>query len=239
MALGFCCYYLMQTGRPVLRWLLVVLCVGLMVSARANALITLLPALFFLWLTEKKRLSAKRSMTLVIVAVIITGIAANTLIPGGILTAISERQKDFQSLQGGSRLYLPLLTPEWQSFLAVFPVAVLNGWLQPLPGTGGKLIYTAFSAELILIWFIIIGACGKLFSKKDRVFSHFDIFCVLYALPGLIIIGYIVPFAGAIIRYRCIYLPFLLAPFINVYCRYPANIWYSANAWLKRNVVAE
>jgi hypothetical protein len=32
------------------------------------------------------------------------------------------------------------------------------------------------------------------------------------ALLGMLLIGYIIPFVGAIVRYRSIYLPFLLAP---------------------------
>ncbi|MDO6432136.1 hypothetical protein Q4E93_16155 [Flavitalea sp. BT771] len=36
--------------------------------------------------------------------------------------------------------------------------------------------------------------------------------CLLLALPGMLLIGYIIPFVGAIVRYRSIYLPFLLAP---------------------------
>jgi hypothetical protein len=37
----------------------------------------------------------------------------------------------------------------------------------------------------------------------------------------MLLIGILVPFAGAIIRYRSIYLPFLLAPFLDRLAHYP------------------
>jgi hypothetical protein len=43
----------------------------------------------------------------------------------------------------------------------------------------------------------------------------FPVCCVIFALTGMLLIGTLVPFAGAIIRYRSIYLPFLLAPFLH------------------------
>jgi hypothetical protein len=59
-------------------------------------------------------------------------------------------------------------------------------------------------------------------------------FCLTLAILGLLLIGYIVPFVGAIIRYRSIYLPFLLFPFLHQlqYYRIPAR-W---NQWLTSHI---
>jgi hypothetical protein len=207
----------------------------LLVLTRANALLTLLPAMLLLFLTEKQRLARGVSIVITLLAAIITGLLVNVFMNGQLLEAICERQHDFQSLAGGSRLYLPLLSPTAGSFAAVFPIALLNGFFQPLPGAGGKLIYTAFAAELLLIWAVAAFGCWLLFRKKNNALSNFDSASLFFALGAMIIIGYMVPFAGAIIRYRSIYLPFLLAPFLHILS--PVKWVQSANAWLYRNVM--
>jgi hypothetical protein len=237
MAIGYFCYYLLQAGKPLRKGILLLVCIAVIVLSRANALITLLPAMFFLFLTEKKMLGKPMAFCLSIASVIVTAIIFNMVMTEGILTAVCERQRDFRALTGGSRIYLPALAPTAGSFLAVFPVALVNGFLQPLPGAGGKSIYTAFSVELLVIWAIILFACWLLIRKKTFRFGSFGISCLLFALPSLTIIGYMVPFAGAIIRYRSIYLPFLLAPFLNIICNYPVTAVQAVNDWLWRNVM--
>ncbi|MEP6746359.1 MAG: hypothetical protein ABJB86_01465 [Bacteroidota bacterium] len=238
MAISYFFYFLLQPGRATVRKLILLLiCVLLMLMSRANAFITLLPAVAFFLLTEKKSLSRGLVAGAIITTVIITAIVINASIQGGILARICERQKDFILLEGGSRIFLPALAPSVASFLTVFPVALINGFFQPFPGAGGKLIYTAFSAELMFMWLIILFACWLMIRKKTIRLSNFDITCLLFALPGMIMIGYMVPFAGAIIRYRTIYLPFLLAPFVNIICDYPVRRAQVINDWFRRNVM--
>jgi len=43
-------------------------------------------------------------------------------------------------------------------------------------------------------------------------------------------IGFFVPFAGTIVRYRSIYLPFLLAPFLHYLRSFP--LFQTLNRWL-------
>ncbi|MEO5683719.1 MAG: hypothetical protein ABIQ88_13830 [Chitinophagaceae bacterium] len=238
MAVGFFYYCLLLVRKLFLKkGILLVICTCIMLLSRANALITLLPALAFLLLAEKKTISRRLTFSVVIVTVMIAAIAINVFMPAGILSAVSERQKDFQSLAGGSRMYLPLLAPTAASFLTVFPVALVNGFFQPLPGSGGKIIYTAFSVELVLIWVIVLFGCWLLIRKKGAMLSNFDISCLLFTIPALLIMGYMVPFAGAIIRYRSIYLPFLLAPLLNVICNRPAAALHTVDQWLYRNIM--
>jgi hypothetical protein len=157
-------------------------------------------------------------------------------IPAGpasaLLRSLSARQQEFQILEGGSRVYLPSLQNSWSSVLRVFPWALRNGLFEPLPGSGGRLVYIAFSLELIVVWGIIIGALFRRIigrrqhllinsqmlkptSPTNKAVSPFIWACLVYSLPGMILVGMIVPFAGAIVRYRSIYLPFLLAPFLH------------------------
>ncbi|HZE83381.1 MAG TPA: hypothetical protein VE035_03685, partial [Puia sp.] len=45
--------------------------------------------------------------------------------------------------------------------------------------------------------------------------------CILLTFTAMLMIGYTVPFVGAIVRYRSIYLPFLLAPFLYALRHHP------------------
>ena len=49
-----------------------------------------------------------------------------------------------------------------------------------------------------------------------QLVNPFSLFCISLALTGYLLIGYTVPFSGAIIRYKALYTIFLLLPFINI-----------------------
>ena len=134
--------------------------------------------------------------------------------------SISSRQQEFTSLEGHSRLSLPLMDGTWTSILKTVPNAIRNGLFEPLPGSGGQIIYLAFSFELLAIWIIIAVALllrpapplAAIPQPAAPRHTPFTLFCMIFALSGLIIIGATVPFVGAIVRYRSFFLPFLLAP---------------------------
>ena len=56
---------------------------------------------------------------------------------------------------------------------------------------------------------------------KGQPSTGFAICCLVFSVCGMLLIGYIIPFAGAIVRYRSLYLPFLLAPFFQLLGRQP------------------
>jgi len=155
------------------------------------------------------------------------------------LQAVSDRQKEFQVLEGHSRITLPLLEPDLTSVLHVLPYAVFNGLFEPLPGVGGQKIYTLFALELLAIWIIGILALYRLLRNDHpgRRLDYPGLFgtgCLLFALLGMIIIGAMIPFVGAIVRYRSIFLPFLLAPFL--YLLREAPLLRQLNSWLIKKV---
>lgn len=234
---GYLLYFLLQPDKPRWRKGLLLLCAALLFVSRTNALVTFLPALLFYVLAEYTRAGKTRALLLTIASTVVAVIAFNALLHGGLFVRICDRQRDFQMLTGGSRIYLPQLAPTLHGFVAVLPVAMINGFFQPFPGTGGKGIYTLFSIELLLVWIIVLFACWLLIRKRIKWPGNFDVLCLLFAVPGLVLIGYMIPFAGAIIRYRSIYLPFLLAPFVHVICRYPLRRTQALNEWLYRHVL--
>ena len=136
---------------------------------------------------------------------------------------LSARQQEFQSLNGNSRIPLPDLQPTWHSLREILPDALFSGFFQPLPGTGGQKIYLAFSIELMAIGlvaaiafaiFVINGVRGHQPYPTFLYPRFFAASSLLLAFLTILLIGCIIPFVGAIIRYRSICLPFLLPPYL-------------------------
>jgi hypothetical protein len=186
---------------------------------RFSILLSLLPALA-LWLVSQRRWPLRRLLVITGSAFILLFVSIQVFPNFYTLVAesITARQQEFAALEGHSRLSLPVMNGTWASIIKTIPYAIRNGLFEPLPGSGGQIIYLAFSFELITIWLIIIAAlfllarCGYAGSHTSQPFT---LFCLIFALSGLIIIGATVPFAGTIVRYRSLFLPFLLAPALS------------------------
>lgn len=218
MLLGFLLY-----GLDNRRTFLTACCFLLIVYFRFVVALTLLPAILIALQPRKKTLLIGSAILLLTIL-----LAGPT-----ILNTLAHRQQSFQTLEGHSRIFLPLLDGSLGNFLTTLPVALFNGWFQPLPGIGGQKIYMVFSLELLTIWAIIgAAALRRLITPTPKPDSHgskpdsrgptlignthFSAACMVFALLGMLLIGLTIPFVGAIVRYRSIYLPFLLAP--SLYC---------------------
>jgi hypothetical protein len=215
------------------------LCFLLIFCFRSAFALSLLPALY-LWILAAKRQARRK---LLLAGFITTGLLILLILPVFDLPeAIARRQQEFFSLEGHSRLHLPALDGSWSSLLRVLPAAIRNGGFEPLPGSGGQPIYWAFSLELLAIWAIAFLAILRIIRNrrkptllaKEPLLSPFGLFSLLFALTGMLIIGIMVPFAGAIVRYRSIYLPFLLAPFLHSLRVLP--LIQRINEWLSKHI---
>jgi len=229
--LGWLVYILhrsFRSGWTLGRILLSLLLTGLTIFFRPAIAVGLLPAI--VWWTAAEIHLRRRTLLLTTAALALLIPLFSWLYPHALTLiprALSSRQQEYQSLAGNSRIPLTLLEPTWNSLCQVLPDALLNGLFQPTPGAGGQKIYLFFSLELYAIWVVVVIALYlRLFHRTippshpipskppPHPSGHFSIACLLLALPGMLLIGYIIPFIGAIVRYRSIYLPFLLAPCI-------------------------
>lgn len=205
MLLGFFLYSLDR--RALLSTVVFFLLIAYFRSAVA---LSLIPALFiWLWASQPSRSMRIKTLLAAGIGVLIILLAGGPLMLEGLATT----QHSFQVLQGNSRIDLPWLDGTFGNFLHTLPTALLNGWFEPLPGTGGQTVYLVFSIELLLIWAIVILAAGC-----RSAFSSFSTGCIVFALLGMALMGLVVPFVGAIVRYRSIYLPFMLTPFLYHLC---------------------
>jgi len=198
---------------------------------RSGFALTLAAAIFVWWYLEKPPFRP----LLARIAFGITGTLLLSILafPGLHIPAVlAGWQKEFYALYGHSRLPLPVMDGSWSGLFRVLPAAFLNGLFEPLPGSGGQPTYLAFSIELLAIWAVALPAL-----LRTRLKAPFSIFCILFSVAGMLAIGLFVPFAGAIVRYRSIYLPFLIAPCLHAIA--DLGPLRQLNGWLFRHVYSQ
>ncbi len=136
-------------------------------------------------------------------AILIFGISLFLPAPYQLSQPIQHSQESFFLLKGNTRYGLDTLKPGPVNFLKILPQAVSNSILRPSPWEGKNLLQSLSSIEVI---FLIAGIIYFMLGPRPRQqISHPLYWFFLYCgISQLILIGYAVPFPGAIVRYRSI-----------------------------------
>ena len=189
------------------RWAFTLSVLLIIFITRKAVFVTLLPAIAIWWICAKTPVRKAYVVSAVLAAGALSLFVLGCINPSwSILHQLSIRQQDFMGLNGGSRIFLAPLSGSGMSFLNVLPYAIRNGIFMPLPGTGGNRLYLLFFAETVLLWGVVTWSV----IKKRLTIDGFTLGFLVFAISGMLVIGYTVPFAGAIVRYRSILYPFLL-----------------------------
>lgn len=185
---------------------------------RNSTALLLLPALLGWWLAI--RLSNRKAYLpfIIIYAICIVCFFLTTyLSPAFNLPAkLAEKQHQFLALEAHTVLPLTALQPVLKSYMEVLPQALNHIFLRPYVTE----IKSPFHLMAFLeVWLIIIAVVIALASAKRKLFTSlqqpFSLFLLLLALSGFLLIGYTVPFTGAIVRYKAVYAVFFLLPFVG------------------------
>jgi len=138
--------------------------------------------------------------------------------PINLLQQVANKQHQFLSLEANTRLPLSALDPNFTSYIKVFPEALNHIFLRPyiteISSPFHLMVFLENTSLIFLIFFIII------WKKKGRVRkmpTTFNLFLWSVSFTGLLLIGYIVPFPGAIIRYKAFYTMLFILPFISFF----------------------
>ncbi len=125
---------------------------------------------------------------------------------------ISYRQAEFHALEGNSRLTQKDLEPNFKSFVLNAPEALNHSLLRPYLWESKKIFEIAAAIEVIILLIVII--LSFIYPLKNSFWKNdYVIFIFFFIVPMLLLIGYTVPFAGSIVRYRAIYFMILLVLF--------------------------
>lgn len=117
---------------------------------------------------------------------------------------IVDKQQAFFALEGNTRYNLDTLQPDPLSFVKVFPQAIANTILRPYPWEAkGPLQLLSVVENLIILMTVFLFLTERRRNSALRLSPAFWSL-LLFAFSLYLLIGFIVPFPGAIVRYRSI-----------------------------------
>lgn len=169
----------------------------------------MIPALISLLIASR----VSKYTWVIYLAVYAMTIVAGTAIPlgdgGNYLDLILTKQDQFKALQGGNtQLPVHMLQPTIGSLLAHLPEAFYRAMFSPVELIQGTWPHIVSALEgILLVALLLFGFIKNQWSKtlKDPYAMAF----LALGITLLLLIGYIVPNIGAIVRYRSIALLFL------------------------------
>ncbi len=125
---------------------------------------------------------------------------------------VADRQIAFIQIakQGASAININPLSADFKSFLKNAPQALNHTLMRPYLSENKTLFYLPLALEILL--YEILFLLFIIFPVKKKGTNAFVYFAIFFAISMYLIIGYTIPVLGAIVRYRSIYLPFLITP---------------------------
>lgn len=122
-----------------------------------------------------------------------------------ILSLIAQKQASFKKLPSGSIYILPDLDSNFISYIQALPAAILNVFFRPFFIDAVGYLQIAASLETLVMISLFLYWLKTVFIKGSMLlYSPFLLLLFFYAISVYLMIGLLVPFPGAIIRYRCI-----------------------------------
>jgi hypothetical protein len=127
---------------------------------------------------------------------------------------VSARQQSFIEIgkMGTSMININPLYPNFKSFLKNAPQASNHALLRPYLSKIVDIQYAPFALEIFIIEILFL--IFLFFRKKNFSIDPIIYFGIFFSVSMLLVTGYTVPIIGAIVRYRSIYLIFLLIPVV-------------------------
>ena len=139
------------------------------------------------------------------------------------LSVVSLRQKEFLELPyASSQLDKHILEPNIKSLVRNTPEAINHSVLQPYAWNAPTRFLVPLAIELLIYQLLFIGML--IFNRPHLRFNAFILYGICLSATMLLFTGYVVPNIGAIVRYRSLYLPFLITPVLyQLFARFLPN----------------
>ncbi len=169
---------------------------------RMQFFMVLIPFLIAWGLSIRFRWRPSLVFASILIGSLIIFFGSAVIFPGTNLTSIVvEKQHEFLTLKGNTEFALNRLEPDVKSFVITLPQAALNTFLRPFPWEAKGLLQIAAAAEIIFFWIIILLAVRNYSLIPNAPLTCFVLF---FCACTYLLIGYTVPFPGAIVRYKII-----------------------------------
>ncbi|MBS1496935.1 MAG: hypothetical protein JSU03_02630 [Bacteroidetes bacterium] len=205
-------YFSLKRGFNLKKSASIFLCAALLFIIRNYVVVIfILPMLAWIF-CKKYHVKAGRTFLAVFLFTFICLLFIQSFLPGiSPLNIIVQKQQDFYTIHiANTQLATDTLMPTIKSFMVAAPKAFAHVFTEPHPFEFSATILNIFSIEVLGYWGLFILMLFYFHPSKQN--DPFIFFSIVFALTMMLFIGYIVPNAGSIIRYRSIYLPFLITP---------------------------
>jgi hypothetical protein len=189
--------------------------------------LTLLPALVAWLVAAKTKVKPFRVFFLTYLIFVVLFFSLRYVHPSlDFAQAVARRQQEFLSLKGQSQLPLNWLYSDFRIFLNTVPQALNHSLMRPYLAESNGLFYWICALEILA--FEILFILFLLFRKEGNGAKPVIYYCIFFGLSMMLMIGYTIPYIGALVRYRSMFWPFLLVPLV-------ANTdWGKIKALMKR-----
>lgn len=204
-----------KTGFTAGRIICIVLAVCFIFLQRNYVLFALLPAAFAWILSAVKKYPPLPTFIITyLVGSILFFTAGGLSLKLNLPVKVAQKQWDFEHLQTPSTyIKVDSLAPTFKSFATNAPQAFNHSLLRPY-FTDYKLSLSLLPLSVELLFYQLLVLLFIFFRNKTSTQDPFILFGLFFSFSILLIIGYTIPVIGAIVRYRSIYLPFILTPVI-------------------------
>ena len=213
----YCVYQSIFKNRfTVKRLILIFISLALLFLIRNFIFLALVPALFAWLLSAKLRWPAGRTFVVVYLfaGLLFFNISSlNSKINP--LEIFTKKQTEYINLPvAATQIELTRLQPTFKSFVSGTPQALNHSLLRPYVWEQPVKSLLPFAMELLLYQFLLLLLLffrRKDFNLTDKPFLFFAIF---FTLSVFLLIGYIVPNLGSLVRYRSLYFPLIITPIL-------------------------
>lgn len=178
----------------------------------------IMPAIIAWWWTTSGKLSSLRAFSIVYGTFLLLFFSSSFLPDKfNLPLRLAERQHQFMTLSANTVLPLQPLNESAYSYIKVLPQALANSFFHPYVTEVRGLLQLAAFLEVVLVWLIILLCL--FFRKQDikAIILHpFFLFLLFYSFSSILLVGYTVPFTGAIARYKSFYEMLFVSCFILI-----------------------
>ena len=173
---------------------------------RYQYLLVFLPA-YLAWRMSKRIPSrALPNFAMVYLVCLLIFLVSIRLSPSmNLASPVVASQNRFMQLHGNTRFALDSLQPSAGSFIRVLPQAISHTFTRPTLGEARGPLQTLTAVEIIFFWSLCLLFICQPRPGWVKTWRHpLILLFFTYALSQILLIGYTVPFPGAIVRYKAI-----------------------------------
>lgn len=182
-------------------------CLAITLVLRNGFAFLLLPSLLAWWACVSFRIPAKKVFAVTFIACIAAVIGGSFALPKRLnaFFIIANRQHEFLALEGNTRFRLTRLEDNPASFVKVLPEAAANTFVRPFLWEARGLLQW-FAAIDTLIVFLLLAFTAFVYVRSSTGIKNSPVLWVLLmtGVCNYLITGWVVPFPGAIVRYKII-----------------------------------